>query len=119
VKLLLVNAVSTLFFFPSAVQLLQLLRLAVLHRLRHAGHGDAQTGTAPLPPLPPLPLTPRSWKTWKSHGILKWLNGFRKSHEMCYIHMFIHTEFDIINMFIEYVISGYTVCFGILIVSLI
>jgi len=54
----------------------------------------------------------RSWKTWKSHGISIWLfpglekslknhKGFGKVMEMCYIHMFSHTVFEQINMFLK------------------
>jgi len=55
----------------------------------------------------PCPGFLRSWKTWKSHGILKWLfpglekflkklnhKSFGKVMEICYIHMFIHAEFE-------------------------
>jgi len=43
----------------------------------------------------------RSWKTWKSHE--KNLNhkGFEKVIEICYNHVFIYAEFEIINMFLK------------------
>jgi len=56
----------------------------------------------------------RSWKTWESHGILKWSfpglekswqkcnhKSFGKVMNICYNHMVIYDEFEIINMFLK------------------
>jgi len=57
----------------------------------------------------------RSWKTWKSHGILKMVisrpgkvmeknlncKSFGKVIEICYNHMFIYTEFEILYTFFK------------------